>query len=338
MSLLNPLTVSSSASLYRANLPDSNLASSLQILIGSTPETRAICNDPLVSGYRYTQSLSEGCEKLLKLMQELKITQLTEKETTVLHVLRGGLNFGLREALARGCGFNDHCSAYISAQRARSHEDPKDWVITEQSYQKLHLLPRNQIVLGDVVATGTSLLYALERIGIESNKHSAEIRDLVFFTIGGPRSHAILSQTAKRFSQIFKNFRSAVVVYLEGIFPVATDATPVSIKIDGTDLLRGDGAVLAPEFIESQYQSPLYPLERCTIYDAGSRAFSRNEYFKDVIEYWETTKRLADRGTTFAQLLKERMPQLDAARFAHAGDLKQLCENHLHALMARTDE
>jgi len=303
--------------------------SDTQVFICSTPETRSICNDPFVSGMEYTNKLSAACAKVLKALTATGELNLVERNTTVLHVLRGGLNFGLREAVASSLKFNNHAAAFISAQRARVSEKSADWVVTESSYQKLHLSSLNQIILGDVVATGTSLEYALERIGTVASSSNAEISDLVFFTIGGPRSHEILAQTAQKFKRQFKQFRKAIVVYFEGIFPVATNDSELSIKIDGTDLLRGEGAQLAPEFIESQYENPVFPLERCTIYDAGSRAFSPAEYFGDILEYWQATHELALAGTSFDQLLKERMPQIQRSRFAAEIDLKSLCASQI---------
>ena len=72
---------------------------------------------------------------------------------------------------------------------------------------------------------------------------------------------------------------------------------------------------MAPEFIESQYSDPAYPLERCTIYDAGSRAFWVREYAADVLNYWKQVLELASKGMTYLEYLHQRFPELDASRF-----------------------
>jgi len=120
------------------------------------------------------------------------------------------------------------------------------------------------------------------------------------------------------------------VVYFEGVFQKATLGTPVTVKIDGTDLLR-TGSVLAPEFFDSQYESPSFPIERCTIYDAGSRAFDLAEYFSDLRGYWEKNLELASQGMTYQRLLAERMPELDATRFASV-DLAALARAQLQRI------
>jgi hypothetical protein len=67
-------------------------------------------------------------------------------------------------------------------------------------------------------------------------------------------------------------------------------------------------ALLAPEFELEQFSDLFYPLERCVIYDAGSRAFQPSEFLEDVISYWSELLRLARKGLTLAEALSERWP------------------------------
>lgn len=317
------LVESSSCSLY-----ESPSKSRVRRFIVSTPESRSICNDPLVLGVRYTELLRHACEKCLDALREHEVLTATESECMVLHILRGGLNFGIREALARALKWNRHTSAFVSAQRARVATSD-DWIITENEYKKLSFHGKSTILFGDVVATGTSLRYALKEIIQSAKQANSQIESILFFTIGGPRSHEILEELETELLTENPSYRGSAVVYFEGIFNVAEPNTPVAIKIDGTDLLRRD-AILAPEFIDSQYMDPCFPLERCAVYDAGSRAFDVPEYLEDVIEYWQQTLDLTPE-TSFNQLLAERYPELDAARFGDI-DLEVLCREHLNRL------
>lgn len=283
-------------------------------LVCTTPGTRAICNDPFVCGVEYTQRLRAACGRVFQLLTTRRLWEFDESRVVVLNILRGGLNFGLREALYESIGCRYHNSAFISAQRARSSASPRDWVITEDAYQKLTLHGATDLVFGDVVATGTSLEHAVTRVVATAVKQHASIASILFLTIGSSRSSEILRQLTRLCRAQFPDFRGAAVVYLEGVFQKATVDTAMSIKIEGTDLLR-TGGVLAPEFLASQYESPAFPIERCTIYDAGSRAFDLTEYFADVRGYWQANLALAGSGMTYRQLLAERMPELDAGRF-----------------------
>ncbi|MFZ9035468.1 MAG: hypothetical protein ACO2ZM_05065 [Francisellaceae bacterium] len=318
--MLSTLWQSQAISLYRIN-SDSDVIS----LIASTPETRAICNDPAVMGIEYTHLLQKAAVAILKKMQSLAITTLKEHEAIVFNVLRGGLNFGLREALAEAFGWNEHGSAFISAQRARISPDASQWHITESDYKKVYLPDEATIVLGDVVATGTSLQHALDILVGEVEAQQTTLKSIVFFTIGGKRSEEIIKKLDVLCRQKFPDYRQSVVIYLEGRFAVASKQTDLDIKIDGTDLLRTEESLMAPEFIESQYENPAYPLERCTIYDAGSRAFWLPEYKSDVKEYWQQMLELAKNGRSFEQELKKRCNCLDQKRFK-AVDLASLCQ------------
>ncbi|MFM1846634.1 MAG: hypothetical protein RL417_108, partial [Pseudomonadota bacterium] len=86
-------------------------------VIVSTPESRAICNDPHVMGINYTRNLAAASAKALQALQKSGLFNGTERSTSVLTILRGGLNFGLRDALAEAFQWNNHGTWYISAQR-----------------------------------------------------------------------------------------------------------------------------------------------------------------------------------------------------------------------------
>jgi len=85
---------------------------------------------------------------------------------------------------------------------------------------------------------------------------------------------------------------------------------------------------MSEEFFESHYLNPSYPIERCVIYDAGSRAFWLPEYLGDVEGYWRETLSLSEKGMSYAELLQERFPELDGSRFEGV-DLKNVCLQQL---------
>lgn len=293
----------------------------------TTPETRSICNNPRVLGIDYTRKLQKGCAYALQYLVNEAGLNLIEKESVVYNILRGGLNFGLRESLADAFGWNAHSSSFISAQRRRCKDNPEEWEIIEGDYHKLYLNPVSSIIFGDVVATGTSLEHGMEILLDEVKKAGVSIRNIVFFTIGGQKTEEILSKMSKRLKQLCPEFEGTYIVYIEGCFIVPEETAPLQIKITGTDLIKR-GALMAPEFIESQYENPAYPLERCTIYDAGSRAFHVSEYAEDLLEYWTQVKNLATEGVTFEDLVKERTPMIDPSVFGNQS-LSQLAQSQI---------
>lgn len=308
---------------------DDNKETAVKRYILSTPQTRAICNDPLVMGYEYTQKLEKACSTFLQLVKDPKKIELYENRSVVFNILRGGLNFGLRGALAQAFGWNNHSSSFVTAQRARVTESPELWHITEDEYQKITFPERAQIILGDVVATGTSLKHGLDIMIKEAVKQGTELSSILFFTIGGQMSEQRLIEADKACRKHFPHYEGTHVCYIEGRFFVPTTETNVAIKITGTDLMRCN-SLMAPEFIESNFESPSYPLERCTIYDAGSRAFQIEEYRDDVIEYWKGVLELSN-TMTFEELLSERFPEIDAEKFGSVS-LEQVAKQQLEKL------
>lgn len=275
--------------------------------IASTAETRAICSDPFVYGVEYTDKLRDAGTHVLNALQLNNEPNITELNTVVLHILRGGLNYGLRESLHAAYGWNTHSSAYISSQRAKDADG--DWYITENRYQKVYLPDNAHIILGDVVATGSSLEHALMLIIDIAAQENKTISGFTFFTIGGDRSEAILQEVDAKCRQLFGDaYQGSRVIYYEGVFGVAEEGSTLSIALSGTDLLHSP-AVMAPEFIESQKDELPYAIERCTIYDAGSRAFHLEEYLEDVRDYWQQVLKLAEGGMTLSAYLKERFPE-----------------------------
>jgi hypothetical protein len=282
--------------------------------IVSTPESRLICNDPFIVGNQYTRLLRKACTSVFTHLADIQKINIKEYETIVFHILRGGLNFGLREALADAYGWNCHGSAFISAQRARNSKNSEDWHIIESHYKKIYTPKIVTAVFGDVVATGTSLKHAVNELISAVKEQGAQLRSFLFFTIGGKKAEEIICEADKLCRDLFPEYHKSSVVYLEGRFEVANKNTPLFTKITGTDLIRRH-SLMTPEFIKSQYEKPSYPLERCTIYDAGSRAFWVPEYMEDVLEYWRNVKLLSESGIDFENLLAKRFPDLEREKF-----------------------
>ncbi len=299
-------------------------------LIISSPETRTICNDSTVMGFEYTKKLQIACSSVIKQLQELGTVQLEERKTIVFNILRGGLNFGLREAIAGAFNWNLHGSSFISAQRARRNPGSEEWHIIESDYKKVYMPPAAQIVIGDVVATGTSLIHGLKALVTQAELNHSKIESILFFTFGGVRTEEILEEVDSLCREKFEGYKSTTLCYIEGRFSVPTVSSPLTIKITGTDLVKRD-ALMAPEFIESQYENPSFALERCVIYDAGSRAFWLPEYLDDVIEYWEQMHTMARRGRTFNQQVEERVPLLEIGRYPEI-NLEELAAKQLKKL------
>lgn len=303
----------------------------LRRFLFSTEETRAIVNNPLVYGFEYTEKLRTGIEHFLRKYQEFLSKPLHSSKVNIVHFLRGGLNFCLREAFAHAYSWNDHGCSFLSSQR--SVDENGRWYVHEDDYAKITIPKKSTIVIGDVVATGVTLDHGLQKLTQIIKSQGGSIQRVLFFTIGCHKAEKILEKYAEKWRQIFSDFEGIDLVYIEGKFHLADTKTKAAIKILGTDLLRKE-CVMAQAFIDSQSEKDTYPLERCTIYDAGSRAFDIPEYKDDVVEYWEEVLSLAEQGVSAAELLEERFPLATEQMKADYKkiDLADLCKRHLENL------
>ena len=327
MQTLEPVDVPNAANLSLARILG-DYDGQIRRYVFSTRETQDIVNKPEVMGMDYTENLESGLMHLLTGFQPHHFHDLHEDQVNVFNFLRGGLNFGLRQALHRAYGSKLHRTSFMSSQRAR--DENGRWYITEDSYRKITIAKGSVVFCGDVVATGITLESGLEALTEEIAKRNASLKYFIFLTIGCHKAEKILQKYYALWKTRFKDFEGIDIFYVEGKFHLADSKTPVSIKLQGTDLLRRD-SLLMPAFIKAQEQDIQYVLERCTIYDAGSRAYDIEEYKTDVHEYWEQVNDLAKKGMTAEQYLLERFPEAsqNLKNKAKKANLSDICKERM---------
>jgi hypothetical protein len=310
---------------------------SVERFVVSTPQSRDICNKPELLGCLYTDKLRAAMASILWAAPfRDEIEGAPEEQICVLSFLRGGLNFGLRDALHQAYGLNRHSSAFMSSQRA---EEGGRWSVREDGYRKLNIPAGAVVLVGDVVATGVTLEHGLRVLIDHLVEVGSSIRRLIFFTIGCQRAEEVLAGLDVSLREAFTDFQGSRVIYLEGRFRLVEAEDELRIGLPGTDLIRRD-CLLAPEFEASQYDRLAAPLERCAIYDAGSRAFDIPEYLADLREYWEQVAALAAGGLTLAEALRERWPESNYTSPESLRDAKRqiwrgLDDQELYALHRR---
>jgi len=272
----------------------------------STPESRRICNQPEVLGVEFGHELPKAITRALQVLPENEAIRAADEERVcVAHFLRGGLNFGLRESLHQAFDYNRHSSCFMSSQRKRV--DGR-WEVQEDMYRKLRIPAQAVMLVGDVVATGVTVDNGLHVILEHLKGIGSSLRRMVFFTIGCHKLEKVLARFDEEARAAFDDYEGTTAVYLEAKFKLVDSKSELRINIPGTDLVRHD-CLVTPEFALSQYEDVAFALERCAIYDAGSRAFDIPTYVADVREYWEQVLQLAEDGFTLAEALDERWPE-----------------------------
>ncbi len=300
MAQLESLHRDEKVSLYQIRDGDSPI----EEYIFSTPETREICNRPELVGIEFPEGMRTATARLLKLspLAEL-IGGKSGKENCILHFLRGGLNFQLREALNEAYGFNRQYCSYMTSQR---YQRGKRWKIKQDQYRKIDYLPGSNLLIGDCIATGSTMENGLKVLLDNAREQEKPVSNLVVFTIGCSRAREILTDFHRQLEAEF-DFGRTLVFYVEGRFKLADEDMGLTIALPGTDLLRRD-ALLAPEYELSLYDRLHIPVERCTIYDLGAKSFTYRDHVHEVVEYWQQLK---ESSLTLEQAYRERWPEDD---------------------------
>jgi hypothetical protein len=323
LAVLSPITQDEQLSLHGLSTPLA-VADSFDAYVLSTPETRRLCSDPFVVGYEFRLSLQSAITKALRLPALAKIyANAHDEQLNVVHLLRGGLNFPILPALGelgRGCAR----SSFMSSQRFKKQGT---WIIDDDQYLKLTLADDSILLIGDIVATGTTLKVMLAKFaqiygGLDETslpdfakeyviRSPAEecipkrIAGMIVFTIGGEEAVRTLNDYHELFRKIFPGYGTTTLVFIEGMFHMANSDTVARNTIDGTDLLpwRAD---LSPEFEQRLREVPQAGMERCVVYDGGSRGFYPSHHYADLLEYAGQVEESLAAGASLFDLMVER--------------------------------
>lgn len=269
----------------------------------STRDTRDLMNHPEIINCDFTNLMRNGITNALKGINVLdRLSCINSKSVNVCHILRGGLNFQVRDALRKAYGYKWHSSSYISSQRILRKGR---FEISEDQYRKF-IIPNNAtLYTADIVASGVSLNHGFEYIDSYLESQGFELENMIFITIGCIEAERVLQKWHDIFKKKHPGFKNSVLIYLEGRFGLAVKGTPLRNYLYDTDLLKNYrlGALLSPEYEHSQFEKMIIGLEACSIYDGGKKGFEPVNHIKDVLEFWE--KQLATAGAEDLSLWDE---------------------------------
>lgn len=247
--------------------------------IVSEAETRKLMNHPEVVGYEvYTSLVNATSQMLFYLKERRKITS-----ANILSILRGALNYPLEESCYRE-HIRVHDISFLSSERVF-----KDGAMVglEIKYEKLTMVPNSTLMIGDIIASGETLVNCLRYVTDYYREQNAKLRNIVLFTIGGTRGIELLEQLTTEIRAYWPDFEGFITVYYEGIFNCYE---PGETGVSGINRPLIDfywkGGIIAPAFRRQtlSMRDPLF--EKCTIYDGGARRYEIHEHIEEVLEFW----------------------------------------------------
>lgn len=263
----------------------------------SETETRKLLNKPEVVGYDVYHCLIRSTSQMLYHFKEQK------KVTTanILSILRGALNYPLEESCFRE-HIRVHDISFLSSERVFDEDEIAG---LEIKYSKLTMVPDSTLLIGDIIATGDTLVHCLRYVTDFYQKHGAKLRNIIIFTIGGTKGIEILEHLTEEIRQFWPEFEGFITVFYEGIFSTYQDKGVSGINRCDVDFFWKDG-IIAPEFRRQtlSMRDPLF--EKCIIYDGGARRYEILEHVEEVLEFWEEMEKRSDM-IDMKELLDEKL-------------------------------
>lgn len=290
---LTEIEESGTSSIYRLE----NTETINEYYVVSSPETMELIINPETVGYACQQCLLSSTQTFMQFLREKE----TITRPHIFNILRGGLNFPLEEAC-----FNIEmkvCSTdFVSCERVIDNGVIKGLDIR---YEKIIAEQDVTLLIGDIIASGETLLECIPLIAKRYNELGGSIRKIVFFTIGGTKAVRLMEKLTVELRKIWPEFEGFRCIFYEGMFTVYEDNGVTGVNTPNIDFGWKGGAI-APELRKRMMQQPLSLFEKCVIYDGGARRYEINNHIDEVCEYWNELREVAD-SIDFQSLAEEKI-------------------------------
>ncbi len=250
-----------------------------KVLVCSTASSRRLLIDPVISGLGYRSLVRAAVTEALEAMAQTEAAGLPVLRTglvSVLNILRGGLSFGVEDAIAEVFAV-DPLVSFIGT--SRSVDKP-----VEITYTRWELGAAEVLAIGDIVATAGTLTSALSSVISEVAQRRSPLRSILLFTIGAQTG---VERVQDFLAGLPKAERpEATIVAFESLYALPTPGTQAPFGRYPFDLLRSP-ASSAPEYEIERLQTLGSLFERCAVYDGGVRAFTPPQHVEMRRSWWD---------------------------------------------------
>lgn len=146
--------------------------------IVSEAETRKLMNHPEVVGYEVYASLVTATSQMMYYLKEKK--KITS--ANILSILRGALNYPLEESCYKE-HIRVHDISFMSSERVFENGEMTG---LEIKYCKLATVPNSTLLIGDIIASGETLVNCLRYVIDYYRKRGAKLRNTIVSYIAVP--------------------------------------------------------------------------------------------------------------------------------------------------------
>ncbi|MCQ2444877.1 MAG: phosphoribosyltransferase [Mailhella sp.] len=289
------------ATLYALDAP--HLSNSYFIV--TSPSTRRLLISPEIVGFENYDCM---CNPTKAVLEEFNARGLISR-ANILTILRGGLNYPLEECCYR-VGVQVADMGFLSCERTFEGE-----VISglDIRYRKLCIIDGGSLIIGDIIATGDTLVKCLKYVCREYREAGKSLRNIIFFTVGGTMGITVLENFTEEIRQFWPEFEGVHCVFYEGVFSTYIDKGCTGVNRPFVDFYWKDG-ILAPEYRAEVLDDDDALFEKCVIYDGGARRYGIPEHYAEVEEYWESIAKVAG-SVDFAAFTDEKFGYAEPASY-----------------------
>lgn len=197
----------------------------------SEAESRKLLNTPEIVGYEVYNCLVSSTSQMLYYLKEQK------KVTTanILSILRGALNYPLEEACYRE-HIRVHDISFLSSERVFEKEEIAG---LEIKYSKLTMVPDSTLMIGDIIASGETLIHCLRYVTDFTEIMAQDSVISLFLQSAEPRESISLRSLLQRSVNSGRSSKAlSLFIMKESSVPIRTRVFPGSTSGRGF-LLEG---------------------------------------------------------------------------------------------------
>ncbi|MEV4656688.1 hypothetical protein [Micromonospora sp. NPDC049301] len=263
-----------------------------RVLLCSTEPSRQLLTDPAVTGSAYRRLVRSAVADALAMFRAdaAGARVLSADEMSVVTILRGGLSFGVEEAVTTACDVEADVS-FVGTERSAS-------ALPNIVYERWEL-GSGPVLAGDILATGgtvTAVLSSLRAAAVPRRRRPTAV---VLVAIGS----AAGVDAVQRFVAAWDPSErpEVTIILLEASFALPAPGTTAPFPRFSFDLLRS-AAGSTPEYEAARLASVGSLFERCAVYDGGVRAFTPSAHVDDRASWWAT---VVDRAVPLSVLARQ---------------------------------
>lgn len=251
----------------------------------SNPTSRKLLSYPEIIGVEIPHLLEAPIADFLQYC----INPSQKEKINIVNILRGGLNFPIEDA-CQAINYPVESVSFLTSERVFLDKRVSR---IESKYRKIIPLNMSTIIIGDIIASGETLINTIHYLMEQFILDSKCFKKILVFTIGTFNTLKAIHQLNQEILDRWPSFEGITAIFFEGIFTTYPNEGMTRLNLPHVDFFIKKG-IIAPEFREDLLKSNSLIFEKCSIYDGGARRFEQHDHIKCILAYWENLHKLSD--------------------------------------------